>query len=933
MGSFGRNRNIRIAIAVVFSLWVICLAAVVLAGVLITRRSIAQDSSASPGSSGAETRIEISPSEGYAGTQITVSGKNWRPGEVVFIRLQGASGATDENYAYAGAVADEEGDFSTTFSYPYESRWLEGDTVQIVARAEASGIQASERFRLVKPTEVPTPTQEATATPTPTEVVPTTTGAESGQAPAPVLPTATPTPLPPPVPPITDWKGVYYTNPDLRGQPTLIRNDQNINFEWGTGGPAPGFPTDNFSVQWTRSLNFEGGNYRFYVRVDDGARLWIDNQLVIDQWHDSGPVTYAADLYLAPGAHSIRLDYFERVGWSVCQLWWERLITTYTDWKGEYFNNPNLEGGPVMVRNDPWIDFYWGVGSPAPSVQPDNFSVRWTRTLGFGAGDYRFYVRVDDGARLWLDGQLVVDQWHDSGPVTYAVDRYLSSGDHSLRLEYYDRGGGAEVHLWWERIETSFPDWKGEYFNNRDLQGSPAVVRNDPDVDFNWGRGSPAAGVNSDDFSVRWTRTVRFGESGRYRFYARVDDGVRVWVDGDRIIDEWKEGGSRVVSGVREVGKGNRDLWVEYFERTGDARITVWWEREAATATPSNTPTKAPTVTVTTTPVPTDTPTVPPQTTEHSISLSPSEGGVGTSIVVRGTGWPAGGTVSLTLAKPQPGATSLEIQPQADAMRIVVGADGGFETSLVVPAGQGWESESEVLVVAYTADYTKTAVARFAIVPGQVQPTDTPTATEEPTPGPPAEAPTDTPTATIEAPAEEPTATAEPSQEPTNTPEAPVEEPTETAEPEEQEEPTGEAVEEPVEETQPTDTPAPTESPTETPVPQAPVISVVPISGTIGITVTVYGQGWPIDNPVGFALAQPVSEGPPEVLMPLPDTVEVTAQGLFTKPLWLPAVPGWETLNSVWVFAQTADQQYQAMKPYTITVAAAPPVEEPVPQE
>ena len=54
-------------------------------------------------------------------------------------------------------------------------------------------------------------------------------------------------------------------------------------------------------------------------------------------------------------------------------------------WQGEYFANPDLAGGPVMVRSDPQISFDWGGGSPAPNIPPDYFSVRWTRNVDFTA--------------------------------------------------------------------------------------------------------------------------------------------------------------------------------------------------------------------------------------------------------------------------------------------------------------------------------------------------------------------------------------------------------------------------------------------------------------------------------------------------------------------------------------------------------------------
>jgi len=63
-----------------------------------------------------------------------------------------------------------------------------------------------------------------------------------------------------------------------------------------------------------------------------------------------------------------------------------------------------------------------------PQIQPDWFSVRWTRTLWFDAGRYRFTTTTDDGVRLYLDGQLIVDQWRDQPPTTYTAERDWAPG-------------------------------------------------------------------------------------------------------------------------------------------------------------------------------------------------------------------------------------------------------------------------------------------------------------------------------------------------------------------------------------------------------------------------------------------------------------------------------------------------------------------------
>ena len=66
----------------------------------------------------------------------------------------------------------------------------------------------------------------------------------------------------------------------------MVRNDQAINFDWGYDAPVAGLAADEFSVRWTRTVNFAAGYYRISVRADDGVRLWLDDGLLIDRWED-----------------------------------------------------------------------------------------------------------------------------------------------------------------------------------------------------------------------------------------------------------------------------------------------------------------------------------------------------------------------------------------------------------------------------------------------------------------------------------------------------------------------------------------------------------------------------------------------------------------------------------------------------------------------
>ncbi len=127
---------------------------------------------------------------------------------------------------------------------------------------------------------------------------------------------------------------------------------------------------------------------------------------------------------------------------------------------GEYFNNVTLSGQPILTRTDPTVDFNYGASSPAPGViNDDYFSVRWRGEVEAAFSEiYTFYTRTNDGSRLWVDDELVVDKWAWVNRVvdTRGKPIRLTAGEkHSVLMEYYHEDGDAEAHLFWE--STSEP--------------------------------------------------------------------------------------------------------------------------------------------------------------------------------------------------------------------------------------------------------------------------------------------------------------------------------------------------------------------------------------------------------------------------------------------------------------------------------------------
>ena len=131
--------------------------------------------------------------------------------------------------------------------------------------------------------------------------------------------------------------------------------------------------------------------------------------------------------------------------------------------KGEYFDNRELKGDPVLVRVDREVNFDWGPGSPDPKLPPDNFSVRWTgKLIPPETRVYEIYARTDDGVRLWIDGKLLIDSWHDRGATTDRARVRLEAGkEHEIRIEYYEHAGVATAQIGWD-YEEELPSGIGE---------------------------------------------------------------------------------------------------------------------------------------------------------------------------------------------------------------------------------------------------------------------------------------------------------------------------------------------------------------------------------------------------------------------------------------------------------------------------------------
>lgn len=377
------------------------------------------------------------------------------------------------------------------------------------------------------------------------------------------------------------WLGEYYANDALSGEPAYtVAGQLRIDYDWGESAPT-GLPLDHFSIRWTGDWDFEAGEYTFFVFADDGVRLWLDDELLIDAWVPGLGWHLADKSVESEGAHELKLEYFENTGDAGVQIRWRR-TDLYPQWQGDYYNNAWVEDTRAFRRMDSAIQFDWGYDCPAELIHCDKFSVSWSATPFFEPGAYRIYLYADEGYRLYVDSALAGEGgWYD-GQAGGSVDvwyplQVAGLEQHQIRYDFHDRGTLAEARLWIEYLEH--PAWTAEFYSDRSLSGAPvAVDSTEETIFYDWGLGKPVSALPSpDNFSVRWSGD-RYFHSGYYRFKLFADDGVRLWVDGELLVDEWHDGRAEFSAPLKYLSTGYHQVVVEYYENTGSAEIRLWWE-------------------------------------------------------------------------------------------------------------------------------------------------------------------------------------------------------------------------------------------------------------------------------------------------------------------------------------------------------------------
>lgn len=319
----------------------------------------------------------------------------------------------------------------------------------------------------------------------------------------------------------------------------------------------------------------DGKNYQGQISIEDGA--WVvrpatGGAVRVDLQNLGGALMVDPDT----SPHGLKANYFGALGFQ------------------------SLRG----TRIDPQINLQLEGICPMPGVGPENYSVRWTGLIEARyTEEYTFRALADDGFRMMIDNRLVINDWTTGhGPLVSEGKIQLEAGKkYRIVAEFFNATGVSLAQLFWsspsqptELVPARFLypapivpadsaiGLRGEYFTDAKLK-EKKLTRIDSTIDFDWGEGAPDPAIPVDYFSIRWTGKIIPKYFERYNFIVAVDSGVRLWVNGKLIIDDWNVQGAheRKAERVPLAAGQAYDIKLEYFEATEQASVKLYWESQS----------------------------------------------------------------------------------------------------------------------------------------------------------------------------------------------------------------------------------------------------------------------------------------------------------------------------------------------------------------
>ena len=357
--------------------------------------------------------------------------------------------------------------------------------------------------------------------------------------------------------PVNGLQGEYYDNIDFTNL-QVVRADDTVDFNWGSGSPDASIGANTFSIRWSGQVAAQyDETYTFYTVSDDGIRLWVNGQLLIENWTVHAPTEDSGTITLVAGQkYDIVMEYYEN-------SWGAELALSWSSASRSKQIIPQAQLYHTLAVQE----------APAITTQPQDVSVNTGQTA-------TFTVTASGTAPLSY-------QWSRDGAVisgatasSYTTPPTVSGDNGAVFSVEISNSYGSVISndaILTVTVIGAGNGLKGEYYDNIDFTNLQ-VVRADDTVDFNWGSGSPDASIGANTFSIRWSGQVAAQYDETYTFYTVSDDGIRLWVNGQLLIENWTVHAPTEDSGTITLVAGQKyDIVMEYYENSWGAELALSW--------------------------------------------------------------------------------------------------------------------------------------------------------------------------------------------------------------------------------------------------------------------------------------------------------------------------------------------------------------------
>ena len=386
---------------------------------------------------------------------------------------------------------------------------------------------------------------------------------------------------------------------------------------------SPKLRNDHYSFQFDGFIEITtAGNYKFYTSSDDGSKLYINSKEVVNNDGLHGMVERSGSIYLGAGKHQIKGTYFEKAGGDNLEVKYSGPgVSKQTIPNNKLFAVGDVTSKPEPVESGSGLQYKYYEGdwtalpnfanltpkktgsvnnfSLSPKIETNNYAFQFDGFIDIAtAGTYNFYTSSDDGSKLYIGTKEVVNNDGLHGKSEKSGSVYLSAGKHQIKVTYFERWSDDILEVRYSGPGISkkiIPDNVLSSTNGESSKPSSPSISSGLQYSYYEGdwtslpnftslaakkKGSISnfslsPKIQTNNYAFQFDGLIDIKASGTYNFYTSSDDGSKLYINDQQIVDNNGLHGKRERSGSIYLNAGKHKIKVTYFERWSDDILEV----------------------------------------------------------------------------------------------------------------------------------------------------------------------------------------------------------------------------------------------------------------------------------------------------------------------------------------------------------------------